>query len=169
MPSRRSKVAMTGIQLNRTPIRAFLRQTTMQTRSADSISRTNPKVSGARIRLAPSIDAPFAERLRTVQVMRSLPKLILPALKILRRGVLRFSPIAASGRLERAGAPFETRIEGSGCVPDAISWSAIAGIADAGLVLVKPDLIFPEKSRSACISKLLRIFLRRTVPGTLVN
>src|SRR5258708_18921442 len=65
------------VQLNRTPICAFLRQTTVQGRAADSISRTSVKASGALFRFAPSIAAPVAEIFRTVQVMLSLAKLIL--------------------------------------------------------------------------------------------
>jgi len=69
-----------GIQPNRTPILAFLRHTTRQARSADSISRTSVKVSGTWDRFAPSMDAPVADRLRTVQVSLFLPKLRLAAL-----------------------------------------------------------------------------------------
>src|ERR1039457_5689104 len=93
-----------GTQTNRTPIWVFLRQTTVQSRAADSISRTRAKASGVPFGFGTSIKAPVAEILQTVQVILSLAKLILPALKISRRGGLRFSPGAAPVGPERAGA-----------------------------------------------------------------
>jgi hypothetical protein len=113
---------------------------------------------------ATSIKAPVAEILRTVQVMLSLAKLILPALKILRREALRFSPGAAPDGPERAGATFETCLFGAGCMPDAISWTSIAGIVDAhGLGKARFD--FARRKYIGLYLKIVEDFLSPDFSG----
>ena len=136
----------------------------MQSRAADSISGTRAKASGVPFGFATSIKAPVAEILRTVQVMLSLAKLILPALKILRREALRFSPGAAAVGPERAGAIFETCLFGSGCMPDAISWTSIAGIVDAhGLGKARFD--FARRKYIGLYLKIVEDFLSPDFSG----
>ena len=105
------------------------------------------KASGVPFRFVPSIEAPVAEILRTVQVKLSSAKLILPALKISRRGALRFLPTAT---LDGYWSVFETRkrVFGSESAPDAIWLASIADPLDAGLVSTALDLILPEKTTS---------------------